>query len=40
MRVTPGSGERALVVALHGAGGTPEGAIDAFRGGWTSRGSC
>ena len=38
MRVTPGSGERALVVALHGAGGTPEGALDAFRGGWDEPG--
>lgn len=34
LRVTPGAGERALVVVLHGAGGTPASALDAFRGGW------
>ena len=38
MRVTPGSGDRALVVVLHGAGGTPRSALDAFRGGWDERG--
>jgi phospholipase/carboxylesterase len=38
MRVTPGAGKRALVVALHGAGGTPEGALEAFRGAWDLRG--
>lgn len=38
MRVTPGSGPRALVVVLHGAGGTPAGALDAFRGGWDEPG--
>ena len=33
MHVTPGgSGPRALIVALHGAGGTPTGAIEAFSG--------
>ena len=34
MRVTPGTGARALAVVLHGAGGSPESALDAFRGGW------
>jgi len=34
MRVTPGAGARALAVILHGAGGSPESALDAFRGGW------
>ena len=38
MHVTPGGGARALIVALHGAGGTPAGAIDAFRGGLNQRG--
>ena len=38
MRVTPGGGPRALVVVLHGAGGTPAGALDAFRGGWNEPG--
>ncbi|HWL32043.1 MAG TPA: hypothetical protein VNP89_00440 [Gaiellaceae bacterium] len=38
MRVTPGRGERALVVVLHGAGGTPASALDAFRGGWDEPG--
>ena len=38
MRVTPGSGARALVVVLHGAGGTPASALDAFRGGWDEPG--
>ena len=33
MRVTPGDGPRALIVALHGAGGTPAGALEAFGGG-------
>jgi predicted esterase len=33
MHVTPGDGgSRALIVALHGAGGTPAGAIEAFGG--------
>ena len=34
MRVTRGGGKRALVVVLHGAGGTPASALEAFRGGW------
>jgi phospholipase/carboxylesterase len=34
MRVTPGTGARALAVVRHGAGGSPESALDAFRGGW------
>ena len=34
LRVTPGDGPRALIVALHGAGGTPAGAIEAFSGAW------
>ena len=39
MRVTPaGGGARALVVVLHGAGGTPASALDAFRGGWDTPG--
>jgi phospholipase/carboxylesterase len=38
MRVTPGGGARALVVVLHGAGSTPESALDAFRGGWDTPG--
>ena len=39
MRVTPGGdGARALVVVLHGAGGTPASALDAFRGGWDEPG--
>jgi phospholipase/carboxylesterase len=38
MRVTPGSGARALIVVLHGAGGTPASALDAFRGGWDEPG--
>ena len=38
MRVTPGTGERALVVVLHGAGGSPESGLDAFRGGWDEPG--
>ncbi len=38
MRVTPGRGKRALVVVLHGAGGTPATALDAFRGGWDEPG--
>ena len=38
MHVTPGGGERALIVALHGAGGTPAGAIEAFRGAWDEPG--
>jgi phospholipase/carboxylesterase len=38
MRVTPGTGARALVVVLHGAGGTPASALDAFRGGWDEPG--
>jgi predicted esterase len=38
LHVTPGAGKRALIVALHGAGGTPAGAIEAFRGAWTQRG--
>lgn len=32
MHVTPGDGPRALIVALHGAGGTPGSAIEAFGG--------
>jgi poly(3-hydroxybutyrate) depolymerase len=38
MHVTPGGGERALIVALHGAGGTPSGAIEAFSGAWDEPG--
>jgi phospholipase/carboxylesterase len=38
MLVTPGGGARALVVVLHGAGSTPAGALDAFRGGWDTPG--
>ena len=38
MHVTPGDGERALIVALHGAGGTPLGAIEAFSGAWDEPG--
>ncbi|NUT55060.1 MAG: phospholipase, partial [Thermoleophilia bacterium] len=38
MQVTPGDGERALIVALHGAGGDPAGALEAFRGAWEQRG--
>jgi phospholipase/carboxylesterase len=38
MHVTPGRGARALIVALHGAGGTPAGAIEAFTGGWDEPG--
>ena len=38
MHVTPGDGERALIVALHGAGGTPSGAIEAFSGAWDEPG--
>ena len=38
MHVAPGSGERALIVALHGAGGTPAGAIEAFGGALNERG--
>lgn len=39
MRVTAGGeGPRALVVVLHGAGGTPSSALDAFRGGWDEPG--
>jgi predicted esterase len=38
LHVTRGAGKRALIVALHGAGGTPEGAIEAFRGAWNQRG--
>jgi predicted esterase len=38
MRVTPGSGDRALAVVLHGAGGSAESALDAFRGGWDEPG--
>ena len=38
MHVTPGSGARALIVVLHGAGGTPASALDAFRGGWDEPG--
>jgi phospholipase/carboxylesterase len=38
MRVTPGSGARALVVVLHGAGGTRASGLDAFRGGWDEPG--
>ena len=38
MRVTPGTGARALIVALHGAGGTPAGALEAFSGGWQEPG--
>lgn len=38
MHVTPGAGERALIVALHGAGGTPSGAIEAFSGAWDEPG--
>ena len=38
MHVTPGDGQRALIVALHGAGGTPAGALEAFRGAWDEPG--
>ena len=38
MHVTPGDGPRALIVALHGAGGTPAGAIEAFGGAWDEPG--
>ena len=39
MRVTPAGGpERALVVILHGAGGSPEDGLRAFRGGWKEPG--
>ncbi len=39
MRVTPGGeAARALVVVLHGAGGTPENGLRAFRGGWQEPG--
>ena len=38
MHVTPGNGQRALIVALHGAGGTPSGAIEAFSGAWDEPG--
>ena len=38
MHVTPGGGQRALIVALHGAGGTPSGAIEAFGGAWDEPG--
>ena len=40
MRVTPPGGDRgrALVVVLHGAGGSPASALEAFRGGWQERG--
>ena len=35
MRVTrPGSKPYALIVALHGAGGSPDSALEAFRGAW------
>ena len=37
MHVTPGAGQRALIVALHGAGGTPAGAIEAFAGALNQR---
>ena len=39
MRVTPpGSGKRALVVVLHGAGGSPDSGLRAFEGGWDEPG--
>jgi phospholipase/carboxylesterase len=38
MRVTRGGGARALVVVLHGAGGTPASALEAFRGAWSTPG--
>jgi len=38
LHVTPGSGPRALIVALHGSGGTPAGAIEAFSGAWDEPG--
>jgi phospholipase/carboxylesterase len=39
MRVTrPGKRPYALVVALHGSGGTPDGAIEAFAGAWDTPG--
>ena len=39
MRVTPGGrGDRALILVLHGAGGSPESALRAFRGGWSEPG--
>ena len=39
MRVTPGGDEdRALVVILHGAGGSPADGLRAFRGGWKEPG--
>jgi len=34
LHVTPGAGPRALIVTLHGSGGTPAGAIEAFSGAW------
>jgi phospholipase/carboxylesterase len=38
LHVTPGDGPRALIVALHGSGGTPAGAIEAFSGAWDEPG--
>jgi predicted esterase len=39
MRVTPpGRRSYALIVALHGSGGTPNGGLEAFRGAWNLRG--
>jgi predicted esterase len=38
MDVTRGSGKRALIVALHGAGGTPADALEAFAGARNERG--
>jgi phospholipase/carboxylesterase len=38
MRVTRGGRARALVVVLHGAGGTPASGLEAFRGAWQTPG--
>jgi predicted esterase len=39
MRVTPGgTGDKALILVLHGAGQRPEDALRAFRGGWKEPG--
>ncbi|MGH3071098.1 MAG: alpha/beta hydrolase, partial [Gaiellaceae bacterium] len=38
MWITPGDGARALVGVLHGAGGSPASALEAFRGGWKTPG--
>ena len=39
LRVTaPGGADRSLIVVLHGAGGSPTGALEAFSGGWEEPG--